>query len=272
MENICNKYKCALEKCTDEPSLFSLWKNKPESDPIQVQDEHSVRQMRINHGKNRFICDGIIDADSWKEPKRKILFVLKEAYHKEVCHDNRSEFNLSASLKEDGPWGAVWKRCAEWISGIYRADCSNPLPPYKDLNWDEANLYLRRCAVLNLKKSDGNTSSCMDEIAAYACHDRLEIAQQIKIINPDIVICGSVFYLLNKCVYDGNLLGEGAFSGQWNDNWYYWTTALTGKPTLVIDFYHPANRFPAVLNYYALMGVYHQATHDRARMQSVGVS
>lgn len=30
------------------------------------------------------------------------------------------------------------------------------------------------------------------------------------------------------------------------------------------------NRYPAVLNYYALMGVYHQAVRDCARMEPVG--
>lgn len=265
MERMEGEYQQKVEACTDVRSLFSLWKNKPESGPIRIQDEHSVRQIRINHGANGFIADGIVDAPTWKEQKRKILFVLKEAYH-----DKRAEYDLSASLKVEGPWGSVWNRCAEWISGICRADRGNPLPPYQALSWGDANSLLKSCAVLNLKKSDGNSSSCMGEIAEYAQYDHLEIKQQIKIINPDIVICGSVLYLLKEHVYGDALLGNGQFRGERNDNWYYWTTALTGKPTLVIDFYHPANRYPAVLNYYALMGVYHQAVRDCARMEPVG--
>lgn len=245
--------------------LFHRWKAKAPSQGLSYHDEHIEMSLTIDHRANGFISDGVVCPETWISEKRKILFILKEAY----C-DKASEFDLATELNNHGPWGSAWNRCVEWTYGIMAASKDCPMPPYRSVDQNEANTYLKRVAVLNLKKSDGNNSSNMSEVEQYASFDEREIAEEIKIIDPDIVICGSVFYLLRDKVFDESLMGEGAFAGQWNDNWYYWTKSLTGRPTLIIDFYHPANRYPAVLNYYALMGIYYQAIHDRSRIEGVG--
>lgn len=245
--------------------LFQRWKTKAPSQGLSYHDEHSETPLTIDHKTNGFILDGVVCPETWISEKRKILFILKEAY----C-DKATEFDLVAELNKHGPWGSVWNRCAEWVYGIMEVSKDCPMPPYRSVNQNESNVYLRRVAVLNLKKSDGNSSSNMSEVEQYARFDAEEIKEEIKIIDPDIVICGSVFYLLRGEVFGESLMGDGAFAGQWNNNWYYWTKSLTGRPTLIIDFYHPANRYPAVLNYYALMGIYYQAIRDRSRIESVG--
>lgn len=258
-------YHDAVVNSNDLVGLFKIWQKKRPSELLTYVDEHSECKFSIDHAKKGFISDGVISPDEWSNQGVKILFVLKEAYN-----DNVSKYNLCDNLRKDGPWGGVWNRCAEWCYGVTSANQVCPIPRYKTLSHGAANQYLKRMAVVNLKKSDGNSSSSMPEIEQYVEYDKEEIRREIEIINPQIVICGSVFYLLQRHIYGDSLLGGGEFAGKWNDNWYYWTTALTGRPTLVIDFYHPANHFPAVLNYYALMGVYHQAIHDQARIESVG--
>ena len=245
--------------------LFGHWKKKSPSEELTYTDGHSEHRVVIDHGKKGFVDDGIISPEDWCERERKILFVLKEAYY-----DGATEYKLCKNLREHGPWGSVWRRCAEWSYGLTESSDNAPIPAYQNLDWEKANAYLRRVAVLNLKKSDGLSSSSLPEIEKYAEFDRVEIMQEIKIINPDIVVCGYVFDILKKCVYGKSLTGAGEFVDKWNNNWYYWTTAMTGRPTLVIDFYHPANHFPAVLNYYALMGIYYQAIRDQVRINSVG--
>lgn len=245
--------------------LFQRWKTKAPSQGLSYHDEHVELPLTIDHQTKGFISDGVVCPETWISEKRKILFVLKEAY----C-DKTNGFDLVAELNKCGPWGGVWNRCVEWAYGIMAVSKDRPMTPYRSVDKEEANSYLKRVAVLNLKKSDGNSSSNMSEVEQYAGFDAKEIKEEIKIIDPDIVICGSVFYLLRTKVFDESLMGEGAFAGQWNDNWYYWTKSLTGRPTLIIDFYHPANRYPAVLNYYALMGIYYQAIRDRLRIESVG--
>jgi len=255
----------AILNCRNLEELFAVWKNKSPSGVLTYTDEETERRLQIDHGKKGFIADGLISCEDWSRQKRKVLFVLKEAY----C-DNVSEFKLCDRLREEGPWGSIWNRCAEWSYGITESSVASPIPAYPDLDREKANEYLRRVAILNLKKSDGWSSSSLAEIEKYADYDRDEIKKEIELINPDIVVCGYVFSVLQNCVYEKSLMGVGEFAGKWNNNWYYWTTALTGRPTLVIDFYHPANHFPAVMNYYAMTGIYYQAIHDQARINSVG--
>jgi len=258
--------KCdPILSCHNLEELFDIWKKKSQSGVLTYNDEHSEHQLVIDHNQNGFIADGLICPEEWSRRKPKILFVLKEAY----C-DRATEYNLCDELCNDGPWGSVWNRCAEWSYGITESSAASPIPAYANLNRELANKYLRRVAVLNLKKSDGLSSSSLSEIEKYAEYDRAEIKREIEIINPDIIICGYVFSILQNCVYEKSLMGSGEFADKWNNNWYYWTTAMTGRPTLVIDFYHSANHFPAVLNYYALTGIYYQAIRDQARINSVG--
>lgn len=42
------------------------------------------------------------------------------------------------------------------------------------------------------------------------------------------------------------------------DNWYYYLD-VCGRKRLFIDYYHPGNRWPDLINYYGLLGIYQQA-------------
>lgn len=43
-----------------------------------------------------------------------------------------------------------------------------------------------------------------------------------------------------------------------NSNLYYFTR-LNGHDVIVLDYYHPSNRYPDIMNYYGLIGSYQQA-------------
>ena len=49
---------------------------------------------------------------------------------------------------------------------------------------------------IDLKKSSGESTSVIEEVAAYAQSDREEIIRELQLIDPDIVICGSTFWIL----------------------------------------------------------------------------
>ncbi len=80
----------------------------------------------------------------------------------------------------------------------------------------------------------------------------LEIKKEFMLIDPDLVICGNCFRTLNNIVFglDNN--------NEKNENWYYYKE-IFGKLRLFLDFYHPGNHWPDLLNYYGLMGIYQQA-------------
>ena len=109
-------------------------------------------------------------------------------------------------------------------------------------------------AVVNLKKSGGKSSSDYGEIEAYALADKEEIKKQLRLIAPDTILCGSTFRALNH-VFDNKIRPEGMQC----DNWFYYTDIISISRTLVIDYYHSANYYPALLNYYAVTNIFQQA-------------
>ncbi len=211
-------------------------------------------RMMENHQGKQFIEDGIVNSEVWfsalSQGQPKILFVLKEAYGE--------AYSLSDALREKGPWGSIWKRVAEWTYGILHTT-EQQIARYKKLNWAAANELLSYIAIINLKKSNGTSHSVYDNLKRYAERDACMLRRQSELISPDIVICGSTFSLLN----DALNLGFDNRSHP-SDNWYYWDEV--GR--LYLDFYHPANHYPALLNYYGIASIYQQALIEKATAQA----
>lgn len=240
-------------ECKTMEELMEHWKNKePRSVAYTVNRER--REIVIDHKQNFFIPDGIIDEEEWNTlPQgKKILFVLKEAY--EDNHD-RDGWSLSDELRKNGPWSSIWNRVSEWSYGIMNSS-HGMLAPYCKLDKQQANEYLRKISILNIKKSGGEHSSVYEEISAYAKEDSQEIIREIELIDPDIIICGATFGDINEIT--GRTVEKGS-----NDNWYYFIDAIGGKNRLFIDYYHPANRYPALLNFYGIVGIYQQALRSK---------
>ncbi len=219
-------------------SLFSDWKSRP----------HHYNQV--------FNYDGIIDPKTWfhlkEQNKPRILFVLKEAYH--TSDFQGTEYDLADDLRTNGPWGSVWLRVAEWAYGLMFTT-TEKLQRYKELSSDEANNCLRQIAILNLKKSNGKSSSQMDDIGNYAKHDADLIQREIELISPNVIVCGYTFEALNS-VLNSPFNKSKAYC----DNWYYRDT----RGRIFLDYYHPANHYPALMNYYGLTAIYQQALLNSA--------
>lgn len=222
------------------------------SDEYKILNQAMFKEWKskAKHQGAPFIEDGIVNPELWFSEQTtgapKILFVLKEAYGESYC--------LCDSLREKGPWGSIWKRVAEWTYGILNTTAQRTAR-YTELDWHTANELLSHIAVMNLKKSNGTSNSNDEDLKKYADEDCGLLVHQLELINPTIIICGSTFSLLN----DALNLGFDK-KNHHNDNWYYWDT----KGRLCLDFYHPANQYPALLNYYAIASIYQQALIERA--------
>lgn len=241
-----------IQSCRNLNSLFELWKNK---EPVRETFDKGKKliTVTINHAENYFIADGIVDSDVWNAgTKKKILFVLKEAYGTD-WDDN----TLATWLRREHPTVSIWPRVARWVYGLQNTTAT-AIPRYRSkLTEEQHKAALDQIAVLNLKKSDGNSESEYGEIAAYARSDREEIKKEIELIDPDIVVCGYTFGILLNEVYQAD-------KGKTSDNWYYYLN-LDGKERLYIDFYHPANHYPDLLNYYGITNIYQQALIEKAQ-------
>lgn len=204
----------------------------------------------IDHKNNAFISDGVVCPEQWFSQKVRPLFLLKEAYHGGGNWDLISEHLLTDKKIA----GGTWRRVSEWTYGLMAAT-ANIIPPYpadEIMNY-YGNPYLRQIAVVNVKKSGGTSSSNMEIINRYAEYDQVQLHKEIELIDPTVIVCGYTISSLN--IIMGETIKDYSYP---NPNLYY-TMYLNNHDVTVLDYYHPSNRYPAVINYYGLIGIYQQA-------------
>lgn len=192
------------------------------------------------------IFDGVVDPDNYAG----ILFLLKEAYSKD---QKFGEYDLVADLAKNGPWGG-WGHVAKWTSGLLRTD-EHTIAPYHDLSKEEKNAMLRKIAVINVKKIDGNPSSVNENLMTYATSNAEILRREIAHVQPRIIVCGNTFRFLKE-IY--GLTGEYSC-----DNWYYWQELEGVGKVLILDYYHFSAQYPELLTYYGLTNIYQQALINR---------
>lgn len=175
-----------LNNIKTEKELFELWK------------ERKNEQLEIDHSK-RFVEDGIVDEKMW-ENGSKILYLLKEAY---TTGDTDEGFSLTEAHKRYD-WRnyhtSIWFRVAEWTNGINVINSMsidevvkgelNVVPTYKYYKDGELDDNLNcEISFVNIKKSNGKSTSDNEELKKYCDFDKEFIKKQIEIINPKIIIC-----------------------------------------------------------------------------------
>lgn len=211
-------------------ALFKAWMNKP------------------IHSNDLFNRDGIVNLKNWEDQEKKILFIFKEAWHK---NEITGRYDLAEDLNSNKPWG-MWNRVAEWTKAIHETE-TNRLACYKELDYNEKHELIKKVAVMNIKKSGGRSTSNDEDLKKYVTDDYEEIKKQIHIINPNIIVCGNTLKFIKPM-----LLSQDTPR---NQNWYYWNS----EDQLILDYYHPANQYPSLLNFYGLASIYYQAINNRSR-------
>lgn len=186
-------------------------------------------------GYENFIRDGIVDYEAWEAQETpKVCYLLKEAYVKDKpFHDLSKE--LSCAL-----WG-IWRhKIPFWTQGVYDAQVA-PKAFKPKMSENERRGIIDRIAVVNIKKSNGNTSSDDNDLMKYVREDEELLRRELTIIEPDVIICGYTFHLARNVLEGMEVFPTG--DGKWRNS-------------LVIDYYHPSNWHGAAgnteIHYYAL--------------------
>lgn len=253
-------YTAMINSCSTLKELFKLWEQKSTKVITYKNSKKEDVSLTIDHAYNLFIKDGIVNEDKWNNSEiPKILFVMKEAYD---SRDSGWDRELAEWINRGECWKyKIWRRIAQWTFGLLNTTTEGIFPyTINEITEEEYKLALQEIAVINLKKSGGKSSSNYDEIAEYAKYDCEEIKKEFELIDPDIVICGFTFNVLRNIVFKNEIEEVG----QHNANWYYFAK-VNGRVRLFIDYYHPANRFPDLLNYYGLVNIYQQAIIENDR-------
>lgn len=205
-----------------------------------------------------YVMDGIVNPQIWFKQKVRPLFLLKEA------HGGNDDWSLLEQLmpierKNEKTCGSTWRKVTQWTYGLLGTDTAS-IPKFDESKIPElkyGNEMLKRIAVVNVKKTAGKSNSDMNEINEFAKRDRVELKQQIELYDPTVIICGYTMSSLNIIMIGNEKNGIKDYSCP-NQNWFY-TFKLNGHDVIAIDYYHPSNQFPDLLNYYALMHIYQLA-------------
>jgi len=205
-------------------------------------EKHVVLMKRWSekplHKDNDFIEDGIIDLSRWQNTDKKILLLLKEAYgdYGDLCWLIRDEWK--------GPKYKVWWTASYWLYALHKMTSGQiPAFPKEQKDFDACTEFLLSAAVVNIKKSNGTSSSDYDDILRYAREDADLLREQISLINPEIIVCGYTYDYFTE-FWRGSIeqVGDTGFISR------------TGNH-LLVNYWHPANQYPNELCFYALCAV-----------------
>lgn len=236
----------ALEYKEKSNALFIQWKQRKGIIPIFHKKQET--SVWIDHTAGSFIRDGVVCPEKWFHQSVRPLYLLKEAYGVGEWDLITDHLCQSYSIGKN----QMWRRVSEWTYGLLTSS-EDKIAPYHSWYPIEHynNTYLQQCAVVNVKKSGGKSASDMDEIRAYAVFDKEYLYHQLEICDPTVIICGYTSSVLD-------ILTGIPMRKEKNENLFY-HIALNGHTVLVLDYWHPANQYPDIMNYYGLMGIYQQA-------------
>lgn len=197
------------------------------------------KEKHQKKGCTRFIYDGIVDEALWQcQTTPRVCYFLKEAYTGEA--EGFSLTNWLAESRE--PW-MMWKKVAVWTKAIHSA-LTEPQAFDSAQISAKAQQLIRSISVVNVKKSNGTPHSDGEEISLYAEEDRAELYKELILIDPEVILCGYTLDSFRKVV--GEELSEYSIHDSRFGCW---------RGALVIDYFHPACRYPNAVNYYALMAI-----------------
>ena len=193
--------------------------------------------FKPNGQRGQFIPDGIVCLPEYEKAKIKVLFMLKDLddqtpelyYERGVCEEVLASTNA----------GNTWNPIAEWAYALTTGN-----PEYIHASKLGRNPF-RTVAIMNLKKASGTESA--EQIREFACNDRIEIIEEIKICDPDIILtCGrdDVFEVMKKIVVNEQYeeIPQILFGGKMKNYGHCLEISSiinAEKPIYVVEYRHP---------------------------------
>lgn len=179
----------AQEYIIRSKKLFEEWKEKQRQEPDEQYNKYKFGNVK----KTSFLPDGIIDPDKYFSADKKVLFIAKEANwggndEENEISSQEDEFWLRIVVnKEQYKDGNIIYNESKFSKGLamlYNAYINNSFDTP-----DYSHEGLKNVAFINLNKRGGYSYCSYSTLKGYAQEYGKLIAQQIDLINPDIIIC-----------------------------------------------------------------------------------
>ena len=203
-----------------------------------------ILRNRPLYENTEFVTDGPIDWQRWNETENRVLFLAKEVNSK-----TGRDWSLTKTIRCEwkGPKYPIWWTAAYWAYGIQNLnqDSLPPNPKYQKL-WEEVTEAFLSTAIVNIKKREGGPIANDDDLLQYVEEDADKdlLRKQVNCLNPTFMVCCNTWHLVNDVWPNAEEVCELVYQ---IDN------------LLVLDFWHPSNHFPDVMNYYTALALLQQA-------------
>ena len=193
----------------------------------KIDAENKINEQNKVFEKHRkkydeFCEDGIVSGLDYIMSNYKICYILKET-------NSKTGFDLAKFVRE-GCCGATWNNISRWTAGLV---FNKEFDDVSSINKDDRIKYLASIAAINLKKTPGSASSNNKVIRQFARDDKAYIIDELKVIDPEIIICcgtGDIFIeeILDKKSSDFKNVENN------DDLFYYWH-----NDKLIVKYRHP---------------------------------
>ncbi len=200
----------------------------------------------------RFIADGPLSPGDWESTPLRVLFLMKEAYDRGT--DPKDRWTLPSLVREwidqEEPLPRTWQNLFLWSRAMHTYDPA--MPPSHQLPENPAEYweFLKRCAVVNVKKSQGKSKSTDDDLRNYLSlstgdwRNSQWLEQQVRVLDPHLVICCGTFHLLQEPWKESSLFAP-PYRSIWDVHerggriWFdYWHPAWPTSPFLLLQGLH----------------------------------
>lgn len=183
------------------------------------------------------VLDGVVEEGEYCSASIRLMFVLKEVNGKTVP-------DLCDFLRKGGR-PQTWDNIARWIEGILHLEADRPWKYWEQNNQSRRERMLKQICAVNVKKTAGGHTSDRKQVQKAAADNGEILCRQLKLYNPDLIIC---------CGTDGEFVKAcyPAQSLEWKQTtrgiWYFIKDGKT-----VLSFVHPEARVKDSILHYALM-------------------
>lgn len=204
------------EKTNLIEKLFLKWRQRQNEESDEEYKKYGTGEIP----KNAFLPDGIVDEAQFAQKKqagKAVMFVAKEAnwYNDDTDKENCETAAGDASFWvrdvafHDVPETMFSKRLSMLVNAYDNND-------YETVN--KNHIHLQSCAFINLNKRGGLPFCRWEALEGYTAKYAAYIEKEIKLIQPDLIIC----------------CGDGV---KWLLEKYHITDDIEAK---VISVYHPS--------------------------------